>query len=210
MVNDPHRRYSDVMFDEASLSPTEENSATGFAAYTMLELQSETQSLFLLCDHASNALPPEYGSLGLPQIEFERHIAYDIGAAGLTRRLAERLSAPAILSGASRLLIDPNRGLDDPTLIMRLSDGRVIPANRIVEDAERVRRIERFYVPYHSAILERLDAAMHAGTTPILLSIHSFTPVWKGAVRPWHAGVFGTATRASPSHCSRPSTPKTT
>ena len=87
--------------------------------------------------------------------EFERHIAYDIGAEGVTRGLAGRLGATALLTGYSRLLIDPNRGLDDPTLIMKLSDGAVVPGNRDIDAAERQRRIERYYLPYHAAITRR-------------------------------------------------------
>jgi predicted N-formylglutamate amidohydrolase len=146
--------------------------------------------LLLLCDHASNRVPPEYGTLGLPTAELERHIAYDIGAAALTRELAARLDAPAVLSCFSRLLIDPNRGADDPTLIMRLSDGAVIPGNAGVDAAERERRLARFFRPYHARIAEALDDMLRSGRTPAILSIHSYTPVWKGTPRPWHAGVL--------------------
>lgn len=146
--------------------------------------------LLLVCDHASNAIPAEYADLGLPRQELSRHIAYDIGAADVTRRLAKALHAPAILSTASRLLIDLNRGLDDPTLVMRLSDGAVVPGNRLLTEAERTRRIERFYNPYHGAIAATLDRLIDAATPPILLSIHSFTPVWRGTPRPWHAAVL--------------------
>ena len=85
--------------------------------------------MLLLCDHASNALPPEYGTLGLPPDQLRRHIAYDIGAEAVTRHINEALGIPAVLTCYSRLLIDPNRGEDDPTLIMRLSDGAVVPGN---------------------------------------------------------------------------------
>lgn len=146
--------------------------------------------LLLVCDHASNAIPAEYADLGLPRQELARHIAYDIGAADVTRHLAKALHAPAILSTASRLLIDLNRGLDDPTLVMRLSDGAVVPGNRILTEAERSRRIERFYNPYHGAIAATLDRLIDAAAPPILLSIHSFTPVWRGTPRPWHAAVL--------------------
>jgi predicted N-formylglutamate amidohydrolase len=101
----------------------------------------------ILCDHASNALPPIYGTLGLPAAELERHIAYDIGAATVARTLAARLRAPAVLAPYSRLLIDPNRGLDDPTLIMKLSDSAVVPGNAGIDAAERALRIERYYRP---------------------------------------------------------------
>ena len=144
----------------------------------------------VLVDHASNVIPAEYFNLGLPQSELERHIAYDIGAGPLGRAIAERLRAPAILTRFSRLLIDPNRGEDDPTLIMRLSDGAVVPGNRRIDAAERGRRLDRFYRPYHRAI-ERLLASMLAeGSVPAILSIHSYTPVWRGANRPWHAGIL--------------------
>ena len=103
--------------------------------------------LIVLCDHASNALPPEYGSLGLPPEQFERHIAYDIGAAAVTRALAARFRAPAVLTRFSRLLIDPNRGADDPTLVMKLSDGAIVPGNLHADGAEVARRVERFWRP---------------------------------------------------------------
>lgn len=146
--------------------------------------------IVLLCDHAANALPAAYGSLGLPEAEFKRHIAYDIGAAAVTRGLAAGLAAPALLTHFSRLLIDPNRGQDDPTMIMRLSDGAIVPGNRNIDAAERERRVTTYYRPYHSAIDRVIDACIAAGRPPIILSIHSFTESWKGVPRPWHAGVL--------------------
>src|SRR5919206_4646167 len=146
--------------------------------------------LVLIGDHATNFIPPEYDRLGLPEPELRRHIAYDIGAAALTRRLAARLQARAVLSRFSRLLIDPNRGLDDPTLVMRLSDGAVVPGNARIDAAERARRIERFYRPYDQAVADTVADVQRAGLRPVLFSIHSFTPRWKGSPRPWHAGVL--------------------
>ena len=146
--------------------------------------------LVLLCDHAANAFPPGYGTLGLGPDQLARHIAYDIGAAAITRRLAATLGAPAVLTKFSRLLIDPNRGVDDPTLIMRLSDGAVIPGNRHLDDAERDQRIVRYWRPYHAAAARVIDACAAAGTPPVLLSLHSFTESWKGAPRPWHVGIL--------------------
>jgi predicted N-formylglutamate amidohydrolase len=144
----------------------------------------------VLCDHASNRLPPEYGDLGLPHAEFARHIAFDPGAAAVTRRLAAKLGAPAVLSTFSRLLIDPNRGEDDPTLIMRLSDGTPVPGNAAVDERERARRIRLYHAPYHAAVTAAIERALALGRPPILVSIHSFTPVWRGHVRPWHAGIL--------------------
>ena len=141
------------------------------------------------CDHATNRVPAAIGGgdLGISAAEMSRHIAYDIGAAGLARALAALLDAPAVLSGFSRLVIDPNRGEDDPTLVMQLYDGTIIPANRHVDAAERGRRLETYYRPYHAAYA-RL-AARRADT--VIVAIHSFTPWLKGRPpRPWHVGVL--------------------
>ncbi|MEL6289782.1 MAG: DUF1244 domain-containing protein [Pseudomonadota bacterium] len=149
-----------------------------------------SRGMLILCDHASSAMPPGYGTLGLDGAQLARHIAYDIGAAAVTRALAAHLGVPAILSTFSRLFIDPNRGIDDPTLVMRLSDGAVIPGNRDIDAEEKARRIARAYAPYHAAIDTAIMQAMEAGQPPALLSIHSFTPFWKDAARPWHATVL--------------------
>ena len=146
--------------------------------------------LILLCDHAGNAFPPGYGTLGLPEAQLKRHIAYDIGAAAVTRAVAAALGVPAVLTRFSRLLIDPNRGADDPTMIMRLSDGAVIPGNRHLDAAERARRVDRYYRPYHDAIDAVLDRCIATGVPPAIISIHSFTESWKGVPRPWHVGIL--------------------
>ncbi|TCS64591.1 putative N-formylglutamate amidohydrolase [Primorskyibacter sedentarius] len=140
------------------------------------------------CDHASNLVPPALGgTLGLPETEMARHIAYDIGAAGVSRALAEALNAPVALSNFSRLVIDPNRGEQDPTLLMRLYDGTVIPGNRHADAAERERRLDAYYRPYHTALAEVAD--LHPERA--IISIHSFTPQLKGRPpRPWHVGVL--------------------
>ncbi|MBF9057773.1 N-formylglutamate amidohydrolase [Rhodobacterales bacterium HKCCSP123] len=141
------------------------------------------------CDHASNRVPPEVagGDLGLPPEDMARHIAYDVGAAGVARALAEALASPVILSDFSRLVIDPNRGEDDPTLLMKIYDGSIIPANRHADAAELERRLERYHRPYHRGI-ERLIASRDA---PVIVAVHSFTPQFLGRPpRPWHVGVL--------------------
>ena len=143
----------------------------------------------ITCDHASNRVPADIGggSLGISAADMNRHIAFDPGAAGLATALAAGLDAPVILSDFSRLVIDPNRGEDDPTLIMKLYDGTIIPANRAVDAAETARRIETLYRPYHAAYA-RL-AARRPDT--VIVAIHSFTPALKGRPpRPWHVGVL--------------------
>ena len=149
------------------------------------------RGLVLVADHARNSLPEEYGDLGLPADEFQRHIAYDIGVERVTRRLAALTGAPAVMASYSRLLIDPNRGEDDPTLIRQLYDGTVVPANYPLAPAERERRLENFYRPYHDAV-GAMIASVHAamGGSPLIISVHSFTPVMQGHVRPWHVGVL--------------------
>ncbi len=151
--------------------------------------QLETGLIFL-CDHAENTLPEGYGTLGLIPSELERHIGYDIGARGVTERLAAEFGAPAVLTRFSRLLIDCNRGEDDPTLIMRLSDGAIVPGNRVLTPAERTKRIEQYYRPYHQEIERLIDRALGRGIAPVLFSVHSFTPAWRGVPRPWHAGLL--------------------
>ena len=146
--------------------------------------------LLLLCDHAVNAIPGAYGTLGLPPDQLDRHIAYDIGAAAVTRQVARMLGVPAIFTRFSRLLIDVNRGLDDPTLIMRISDGAVVPGNRHIDPAERELRVRRYYEPYHMRVDGLIEQCVAAGVPPALLSIHSFTDKWKGVPRPWHAAIL--------------------
>jgi predicted N-formylglutamate amidohydrolase len=142
-------------------------------------------SLLFLCDHASNALPE--GALGLDPGLLATHIAYDIGAAAMTRALAAAYGAPAFLGGWSRLLIDLNRGADDPTIVMKLSDGSIIPGNRDADATEVAWRIQTFHAPYHAAIDAALD---RMGPDAVVISLHSFTPAWKGRPRPWEVGVL--------------------
>jgi predicted N-formylglutamate amidohydrolase len=146
--------------------------------------------VLLVCDHASNAISPGYGGLGLGTDALDRHIAYDVGAADLTRALAARLDAPAVLSTFSRLLIDPNRGADDPTLVMRYSDGAIVPGNARIDAAEIARRRDRFWAPYRAKIEATIEAMLATGEPPGLVSIHSFTPVWRGVARRWKVGVL--------------------
>jgi predicted N-formylglutamate amidohydrolase len=132
----------------------------------------------------------EYGSLGLPPEAFVRHIAYDIGAAGVTRRLAALLHCPAVLTTFSRLLIDPNRGADDPTLVVRISDGAVVPANARIDAAEIEHRRMAFWQPYRDRVGALLDEMLAVGPPPAIIAIHSFTPAWKGQPRPWQVGIL--------------------
>ncbi|MGB3147400.1 MAG: N-formylglutamate amidohydrolase [Paracoccaceae bacterium] len=152
--------------------------------------QPDAPSRWLItCDHASNAVPAAVGggSLGISAEDMARHIAYDVGAAGVAQALAAQLQAPAIFSAYSRLVIDPNRGEDDPTLVMKLYDGTIIPANRHVDAAEVERRLAAYHRPYHRA----LAGLAAARADRVICAIHSFTPCLRGrAPRPWHLGIL--------------------
>jgi predicted N-formylglutamate amidohydrolase len=141
------------------------------------------------CDHASNRVPDwvNGGTLGIPDADMARHIAWDVGAAGVARALGRLLDSPVILSDFSRLVIDPNRGEDDPTLVMQLYDGTIIPANRHLATERVEERLDRLYRPYHAAY------ARLAALRPdrVIVAMHSFTPCLRGRPpRPWHVGVL--------------------
>ena len=144
----------------------------------------------LLCDHASNAVPAALGDLGLDEAARSRHIAWDIGAAEITRHLTESLDAPAVLSGYSRLVVDCNRSLDDPTAMRQISDGTVVPGNRGLDANARALRDEGCYWPYQRAVTGLIEDVAARGVTPAIISIHTCTPVIKDFERPWHIGVL--------------------
>lgn len=141
----------------------------------------------IVCDHASNRIPRRLGSLGLTPHELAQHIAWDPGAAEVARGLAARLDAPLLLGGYSRLVIDLNRPLVSPESIAEQSAGIAVPGNRGLSREARARRVAELFEPYHRALAVRLDERM--GQSPLLISIHSFTPELHGEPRPWHAGV---------------------
>jgi predicted N-formylglutamate amidohydrolase len=146
-------------------------------------------AMVIICDHASNRVPAGYGDLGLPAAAFERHIAWDIGAAAISEILARRFDAPAILSTVTRLLIDCNRRFEDPGLTPAISDGTEIPANRDLSQEERAKRWRLYHQPYHAAIAQAIDRQLASGRQPVVLSIHSMTPTMRGIVRTWQIAV---------------------
>ena len=165
---------------------------TGPAAFERVNVDG-TAGMVILCDHASNAVPESVngGCLGLSASEMARHIAYDLGARGVALALAEALDAPAVLSRFSRLVIDPNRGEDDPTLVMQLYDGTIVPANRGIGPQEVRRRLVTWHRPYHAAIDAQIETMIAGGRSPALVAIHSYTPRLVGRPpRPWQIGVL--------------------
>ena len=146
--------------------------------------------VLLLCEHASSHIPAEYDGLGVSPHDLTRHIAWDIGAAGVTRRLSARLGATAFLAGYSRLLIDLNRPLQAQSSIVQRSEDTDIPGNANLDDSERTRRTARIFRPFHDQVSALLDQRCRQGRPTRLVSVHSFTPVYRGVPRPWHAGVL--------------------
>jgi predicted N-formylglutamate amidohydrolase len=144
-------------------------------------------SAVLVCDHASNRVPRQLGTLGLDAVQLADHIGWDPGAADVARRLSMLLDAPLVLSGYSRLVIDCNRPLRSAGSIAEQSDGVPVPGNRGLSPLERERRVNALYRPYHDAIDRLLDTRTRRPS--LLLSIHSFTPVLNGRPRPWHIGI---------------------
>ncbi len=144
----------------------------------------------LIADHAGQRIPARLGDLGLPRPELDRHIGWDIGIAGLARRLSEKLDAFAILQTYSRLVIDCNRPLQEPSSIVAVSDGTAVPGNEGLDDGARTARALEIFAPYHARITQELDRRSERSAAPVLISLHSFTPVFAGFVRPWHIGVL--------------------
>ena len=144
----------------------------------------------LTCDHAANFLPPEFGSLGLPESELSRHIAWDPGALPVARRMAEMLDAVLVETCVSRLVLDCNRALDAPGLIPAVSETTAIPGNAGLSDAEREARIDLCWRPFHGAIEAVIADRLVRGQESRLVSVHSFTPVYKGVARPLQVGII--------------------
>jgi predicted N-formylglutamate amidohydrolase len=143
---------------------------------------------FLTCDHAGDRVPRKLGSLGVSAADMKRHIAWDIGAAAVTVKLAAALDAFAILQTYSRLVIDCNRRPGVPTSIVRMSEATPIPGNEAVTVEQAALREQEIFRPYHDRIRTELDTRRHRLT--LLISVHSFTPTFHGTPRPWHAGVL--------------------
>jgi predicted N-formylglutamate amidohydrolase len=144
----------------------------------------------IVCDHASNRIPPKYGSLGLPPSERVRHIAWDPGALSISLRLTELLDAPLVYATTSRLIVDCNRYTDSPTLMPERSEYTDISGNVGITPEDRDERIARYYVPFHSAIDKVLAARAAQQMETILVCVHSFTPVFMGVARPWPIGLL--------------------
>ncbi len=145
---------------------------------------------FIICDHAGRLIPRSLAALGLPAGELERHIAWDVGAAGVARRLGAALGAHTVCQRYSRLVIDCNRPLDALDSIAPRSEKTVIPGNQNVAPAEAEERARAIFRPYHDEIRAALDRRQEEGRLTVLIAMHSFTPVFLEVPRPWHVGVL--------------------
>ena len=146
--------------------------------------------IVFVCDHASNRIPRALHHLGLAPAPLREHIAWDIGAADVARRLTRRFDAPLALTAYSRLVIDCNRALSDPTSIPAESDGIAVPGNRGLTQGQRLQRAETLFRPYQDAVARLVAQKAERGPPPAIVSIHSFTPVFQRTRRPWHVGVL--------------------
>ena len=144
----------------------------------------------LVCDHASCRVPEGMQDLGLHPRDLRRHIGWDIGAIELAQALARQLDIGLVAAGYSRLVIDCNRHLEDPSSIVTLSDQTPVPGNQGIDAVERDRRVRAYFEPYHKAIAEELQQLAQRCEAPAVIAIHSFTPEMDGHARPWHCGIL--------------------
>ena len=155
-----------------------------------LECEHGRSPFFLICDHAGNRIPRSLGNLGLDSADLQRHIAWDIGAAAVTCELSAALDATAVLQTYSRLVIDCNRPIGNPSSIVEVSERTAIPGNQRLDPAAAERRAGEIFRPYHARIESLLEARASRGQSTILVSMHSFTPVFMEQPRAWHVGVL--------------------
>ncbi len=149
-----------------------------------------TSPFLLVCDHASRRIPAALGTMGLDPFALRCHLALDIGAGALTQRLAQTLSATAVLCQYSRLVVDCNRLLMDPSAYLEFGDGIVVPGNRNLHPQDKQVRADEIYWPYHEAVESQVERLGAQGRPPIFVSVHSFTPVLNGECRIWEMGVL--------------------
>jgi predicted N-formylglutamate amidohydrolase len=159
------------------------------APFSILEVEPAWPAL-LVCDHASNRIPAGMHELGVAQEHLATHLALDIGAGDIARYLSRALGLPAVLMNYSRLVVDCNRRLDDPTAFSVGDGDTVVPGNLTLNHADRQMRADSLYWPYHHAIRDELGKLAVLGKAPALISMHSFTPVFRTAARPWHIGIL--------------------
>ncbi|CCG07134.1 N-formylglutamate amidohydrolase [Pararhodospirillum photometricum] len=156
--------------------------------FTLLTPESPRPLLFV-CDHAGQQVPRAL-DLGVGDEVLAQHVGWDIGAAAVTRFLADAFQASAVLAAYSRLVIDLNRAPGDPSAFPVEADGHLIPGNAALTESQQEARRDALFWPYHFAVAERLAHLWHGGKAPVLVCVHTFTPVFQGLTRPWHIGLL--------------------
>jgi len=157
-------------------------------AYELVNTEGRSRAV-LVCDHASPLIPRRLGTLGLAPEDLERHVAWDIGAASVARRLSRLLDAPLALPGYSRLVVDCNRPLNEVDAFATQSEDVVVTGNQSITEDEKVERADAFFWPYHRALHGLVESRTAGEAVPLMVSVHSFTPVYHGEQRPWHIGL---------------------
>lgn len=146
--------------------------------------------VLLVADHASPYFPAGMNQLGLADWVLERHVAWDIGSDKLAKFLADELDAPLVLAGFSRLIVDPNRKINDSSAFIEVSDGIAIPGNMDLSHEQKELRVQSFFKPYHDRIDWRLRQFFERGITPAMIAVHTCSPVFDRIIRPWHIGIM--------------------
>jgi len=159
-------------------------------AYELAGVHHFDSPILVVCDHASNYVPEALQGLHIDAQHLEQHIGYDIGAAGVSRMLAEQLAAPAVLAGFSRLVIDANRFLSAHDSIPSISDGIAISGNESLSVIDTMLRVEELFLPYHYQINQAVANIRKHFSMPLLMSVHSYTPIFQGFERPWEIGIL--------------------
>jgi predicted N-formylglutamate amidohydrolase len=157
--------------------------------FNILQVDPSRPAL-LVCDHASSRIPERFNNFGVSADDMQTHCAVDIGAAAVTRLLSRSLRLPAVLAGYSRLVVDCNRRLDDPTVFPESIDGVVVPGNQQLTHADRKARADALYWPYHHAVRDQLGLLESIAAAPALIAVHSFVAVRVGKHRPWDIGIL--------------------
>jgi predicted N-formylglutamate amidohydrolase len=169
---------SSLLLSQQDVPPVHEDNAAGASPF------------LLTSDHYGGLIPATLGDLGLPPSELTRHIAWDIGIAGVADALSKHLGAHLIAQRYSRLVIDCNRPPDVPSSIPRISEATVIPGNEAITREAALMRQQAIFDPYHRRIAEVIETRLRNSIPTVLVSLHSFTPVYAGIARPWHIGTL--------------------
>jgi predicted N-formylglutamate amidohydrolase len=186
-----HKSHTFVHELGSAMNETKESLLAAHEPAPVTVYNASAPSPFLLvADHAGNAMPRALGQLGIAEAECRRHIAWDIGVAGLGGLLADALDATLIRQNYSRLVIDCNRPPGAATSIPDISELTAIPGNVALSEADKIARARAIFWPYHERIEAELERRREAGRAAVLIALHSFTPVFKGVARSWHAALL--------------------